>query len=100
MDLSPAAVEPIGGRRWEMKGGGGCVEQRVDSFIFPGYKREASLSSPLPMCELEGEGAGGLCTCPTEGLAGSSTATGGPPGALPAHRFVRRFAPVSSVLLG
>lgn len=92
LDPSPPAVEPIGGRRWETKGGG-CAEQRVDSFIFPSCEREASPSSPLLICEEEGEGAGGPCTCPVEGLAVSPPGREAPLGALPAPRFVRRFAP-------
>lgn len=71
---SPAAAEPLAGRRWE-PGEGGCAEQWVSSFISPAARGEQPPLS-LPVCAREGEGARRTlrCVCPVELLAGSPVA--------------------------
>lgn len=61
LEPSPAAAEPIGGRRWE-PGEGGCAGQCVNSFISPAARGERPLLS-LPVCASEGEGARGRSRC-------------------------------------
>lgn len=78
---SPAAAEPLGGRRWE-PGEGGCAEQCVSSFISPAARGEQPPLSPR-VCQ-------GGRRCPEEHL---SCLPGGAAGGVPCGRGAPRASP-------